>query len=203
VIVSAYDLGKLWTAAARWRYASGYVLADDRSRVYDVLTNTSQYLFPGRERPPAAVPRARSQDLEGVRRSGTGASRRTSTCRTSTTGRVPEPAISGLTSRARSTRTGSSRFRSSACRGTSVRTRAACRDRHTSPEIRRRVTRRAPVRVTHRRCPVHRSTPSAAFRPWSGSIRSSSWRAKQSPRAPVHGRSIRRRTTCSRRRSSP
>jgi hypothetical protein len=45
VIVGAYDLGKLWTAAARWRYASGYVL-NDRSRVYDVLTNDTDFFFP-------------------------------------------------------------------------------------------------------------------------------------------------------------
>jgi hypothetical protein len=46
VIVNAYDLGKHWTAAARWRLASGYVLADDRSLAYDVLTNSSDFLFP-------------------------------------------------------------------------------------------------------------------------------------------------------------
>jgi hypothetical protein len=96
VIVNAYDLGKLWTAAARWRYASGYVLADDRSRVYDVLTNTSQYLFPddnGRLRPFHALDVKISKefvfrhwsletylDVQNVYDR-----------------RVPEPAISGLT----------------------------------------------------------------------------------------------------------
>ncbi len=45
VIVGAYDLGKSWTAAARWRYASGYVL-EDASSVYDVLVNETDELYP-------------------------------------------------------------------------------------------------------------------------------------------------------------
>jgi hypothetical protein len=43
VVVNAYDLGKSWTFAGRWRYASGYVL-EDAERVYDVLTGTSEWL---------------------------------------------------------------------------------------------------------------------------------------------------------------
>jgi len=95
VIVGAYDLGKLWTAAARWRYASGYVL-EDRSRVYDVLTNTSDYLFPdenGRLPPFHALDVKLSKEfvfrhwsLEAYLDVQNVYDRR-----------VPEPAISGLT----------------------------------------------------------------------------------------------------------
>ena len=96
VIVNAYDLGKHWTAAARWRYASGYVLDDDRSSAYDVLTNTNEFLFPdetGRLRPFHALDLKLSKlfvfrhwsleayvDVQNVYNR-----------------RVPEPAISGLT----------------------------------------------------------------------------------------------------------
>jgi hypothetical protein len=96
VIVGAYDLGKAWTAAARWRYASGYVLDVDRSRVYDVLTNTNEDLFPdetGRLPPFHALDVKLSKefifrrwsleayvDVQNVYNR-----------------RVPEPAISGLT----------------------------------------------------------------------------------------------------------
>jgi hypothetical protein len=43
VIVAAYDLGRSWTLASRWRYASGYV-QQDGERVFDVLTSSSDPL---------------------------------------------------------------------------------------------------------------------------------------------------------------
>lgn len=51
VAVGAYDLGRNWTLAGRWRYASGYPVAEPDTPAFDILLSTTETLHGERTDP--------------------------------------------------------------------------------------------------------------------------------------------------------